>query len=168
MDEGSNHFEFGYVSNETLFSPDSTEILFKLAQRAERKDILEEKDVQLPMCVFREGHSALRAVVKYLKEQKNLSFVDIATLLLRDQRTVWSSYNSVQDARKFRQEKLWAETDFVPVSVLRNRELSVLEAISTHLKKSHSNADIAKLLGKSPKTVWTVINRAKNKRRRPK
>jgi hypothetical protein len=38
----------------------------------------------------------LESIVKYLKEEKKKTFVEIARLLNRDQRTIWSSYNNVK------------------------------------------------------------------------
>ena len=41
--------------------------------------------------------SVLEAIVKYLKEKKNLTYHEIAVLLNRDDRTIWTVY---QRARK--------------------------------------------------------------------
>jgi hypothetical protein len=38
----------------------------------------------------------LESAVKYLKEEKKKTFSEIAKLLNRDQRTIWSSYNNVK------------------------------------------------------------------------
>jgi hypothetical protein len=37
--------------------------------------------------------SVLEAITKYLKEEKNLTYHQIAVLLNRDDRTIWTCYN---------------------------------------------------------------------------
>lgn len=47
----------------------------------------------VPLEIFsNERFSPLEAVVAYLKEEKNLSFHEIALLLSRDDRTIWTTY----------------------------------------------------------------------------
>jgi len=54
----------------------------------------------------------------------------------------------------------------IPSSVFQNRNLSVLEAMVVYLKedKSLKYSEIAKLLNRDDRTIWTVYNRAKKKR----
>ena len=50
---------------------------------------------KLPISIFADGKlSILEAVVKFLKENKSLSYSEIAKLLNRDARTVWTAYHS--------------------------------------------------------------------------
>lgn len=51
-------------------------------------DILRDRDV-----------SALEAIVRYLKEEQKLTYSQIAQLLNRDDRTVWTTYKRA--AKKF-------------------------------------------------------------------
>ena len=55
----------------------------------------------------------------------------------------------------------------VPTSILRDRTLSVLEAIVEYLKEHEqlSFHQIAKLLNRDDRTIWTVYRRAKQKRK---
>ena len=55
--------------------------------------------------------------------------------------------------------------DKVPLAVLRDRDLTALEAVVYYLKKEKgfSNTDIARLLNRDDRTVWTVYNRAARK-----
>ncbi|MFC1728656.1 hypothetical protein ACFLZ7_04320 [Nanoarchaeota archaeon] len=54
----------------------------------------------------------------------------------------------------------------VPLSLFRDRSISVLEALSEHLKdkKGLSYHEIAVLLNRDDRTIWTCYNRAKKKR----
>lgn len=54
----------------------------------------------------------------------------------------------------------------IPSSIFRDRELSVLEAIAVYLKDSRNMryAEIARLLNRDDRTIWTAYNRAKGKR----
>ena len=50
---------------------------------------------RIPISIFSNDKlSTLETVVKYLKENVALKLVDIATLLNRDQRAIWTTYNN--------------------------------------------------------------------------
>jgi DNA-binding NarL/FixJ family response regulator len=53
----------------------------------------------------------------------------------------------------------------LPTSIFKNRELSVLEAITVYLKdeKGLTYAQIARLLNRNDRTVWTSYQRAMKK-----
>ena len=54
----------------------------------------------------------------------------------------------------------------IPLSVFLDRSVSVLEAVSEYLKdsKKFSYHEIAVLLNRDDRTIWTCYNRAKKKR----
>lgn len=54
----------------------------------------------------------------------------------------------------------------IPTSIFVDRELSVLEAIAEYLKdvKGMRYSEIAQLLNRDDRTIWTSYNRAKEKR----
>ena len=54
----------------------------------------------------------------------------------------------------------------IPLSIFLDRSVSVLEAVSEYLKdsKKFSYHEIAVLLNRNDRTIWTCYNRAKNKR----
>ena len=53
----------------------------------------------------------------------------------------------------------------IPSYIFRNRDLSVLEAITVYLhdKKGMKYAEIARLLNRNDRTIWTSYQRAKKK-----
>lgn len=58
----------------------------------------------------------------------------------------------------------------IPTSIFKNRKLSVLEAIVVHLKekKKMTYAQIARLLSRDDRTVWTAYQRSLKKRGKQK
>ncbi len=118
-----------------------------------------KEGLEIPLSVFRHGESGLKAVTKYLKEQKNLNYSDIAKALNRNPRTIWSSYDK---ATKTPLD--YAPSIMISTSIFADRKLSILESVAIHLKKEGlSLKEISLELGKSPKTIWTVLERAKKK-----
>ena len=64
-------------------------------------------------------------------------------------------------------KQLPEHTNFqVPVSIFHDRSLSVLEAISEYMKDSVDLTyhEIAKILNRDDRTIWTCYHRAKIKR----
>jgi hypothetical protein len=52
------------------------------------------KEVMIPSSIFLDRNiSVLEVLVRYLKEQKKLKYHEIAVLLNRDDRTIWTCYN---------------------------------------------------------------------------
>lgn len=68
---------------------------------------------------------------------------------------------------KKKEEEIVSSTLNVPTSVFRDRSLSVLEVVVEYLKEHHNLTyhQIAKLLNRDDRTIWTVYNRAKRKRK---
>jgi len=137
----------------------SNEILSLIEKKPVSKDIL------IPVSIFENNLlSALENICKYLKEELNLNNSKIASLLNRDIRTIWSTYNN---ACKKRKENLVVKESkfFIPVSIFKNRKLSVLEAIVSHLKETFRlrYKDIATLLNRNERNIWTIYNNYKKK-----
>jgi DNA-directed RNA polymerase specialized sigma24 family protein len=122
----------------------------------------EEKPIQIPLNIFSEEISSLQIIVKYLREIEKLSYAEIAKLLRRDDRTIWTTYNSVKKAKLRIRTQIQGE---VPVDVFANRNLSTLEALVVYLKEERAlkNREIAAMIQRNNKTIWTVYDRAKKK-----
>ncbi len=57
--------------------------------------------MQIPSLVLRDRRiSVLEAIVEYLKDEKKLSYHEIAVMLNRDDRTIWTCYNRARSKRK--------------------------------------------------------------------
>lgn len=127
-------------------------------------DLITQRPLQdIPLSIFNKKIGCLEAIVKHLKENKELSFKEISNLLQRDQRTIWSTYDK---ARKKLKTKLSMDSQyFIPISIISSRKYSVLESISLYMKDSLNLPfkKIAVLLKRDSRTIWTVYQRAKKK-----
>ena len=118
---------------------------------------------KLPVSIFCNVLSTLRAVVKFLHENQQRTFAEIAAILQRDQRTIWHTYQQTLQLNV--QLKVEKSGIAIPVSIFARRQLAPLEALVSHLHEQEklSLAEIARLLLLSPKTAWTVYRRYKKK-----
>ena len=137
----------------------------KVALLIEKKS----KHIEIPATLFNNKLSPLESLVLYLNIRHGLSKTEIAGMLNRDTTTIWTTVeNALKKMKKVEFKKFIENIDErvnVPVEIFSNRKLSVLESISMFLKEKHSMRyhDIAKILGKDDRTIWTVVNRAKKK-----
>lgn len=124
------------------------------------------KEILIPVSIFEvKNLSALEVICKYLKEELELSYSKIALLLNRNSRTIWTTYKN--SARK-KKEKLSVKESkfFIPISIFKNRKLSVLEALVSYLKDKFNlrYSEISILLNRDERNIWTVYNRYKKKK----
>ena len=129
----------------------------------EKKPI--SKEILIPVSIFdSEELSALEAICKYLREDLDLNYSKIASILNRDSRTIWTTYNIACRKRK---EKLSVKESkfFIPVSIFTDRRLSVLEALVGYLKDNFKlrYSQIAVLLNRDERNMWSVYSRYKKK-----
>ena len=121
-----------------------------------------EKEL-LPVSIFNAKLTVLESVVKYLKEEKNLSLHKISILLNRDERNVWHIYSSSK--KKFSEKFILQNVKFlIPISIFSGK-LSALESVVVYLKEKRflSYHEIAVLLSRDDRTIWTVYSRARKK-----
>ena len=127
-----------------------------------------KEEVKVPISVFNNDKlSGLETIVKYLRENLLLSFKQIASLTNRNDVALAVSY---RNARIKLQDKFIVEEISpysIPASILQDRKLSVLENIVSYLKDTFGLAyhKIALLLNRNDRTIWTVYQRAKKKKR---
>ena len=125
-----------------------------------------ERETTIPVSVFsNEELSALETICKYLKEELRLTYHEIAVLLKRDDRTVWATYNNAVKKRK-KALPVFETPYTIPVSLVAERRLSVLEAVVSHLKDNYGLRynQIGKLLNRDSRNIWTVY--AKSRKRK--
>jgi DNA-directed RNA polymerase specialized sigma24 family protein len=119
---------------------------------------------QFPIEILSQNLSPLEAVVSYLKTNKGLKYCKIAKLLNRDERTVWVTFENAKKKQKnlVVPQKSIAQ---IPLSIVRNRQLSILELASVFLKekKGLTLTKISSILKKDTSTIWTAISRANKK-----
>lgn len=138
----------------------ASEILSLIEEKPVSKDIL------IPVSVFAAKLSALEVICKFLKEELEFSYSKIASLLNRDERTIWATYNN---AIKKSREKLPLKEPkfFVPASLFANRKFSVLESLVGHLKEKFGlrYSEISILLSREQRNIWAIYSRYKKKKK---
>lgn len=112
---------------------------------------------KIPISIFNTSLSPLQAVTRYLRERHKKTH-QIAKLLRKRASSISEAYmDSV--SKDFNV----AKTDvYIPLSVFQeNPQLSILEVVVWYLRKQNFGfTQAALLMGKSPKTIWTVNQRA--------
>ena len=105
---------------------------------ANAKENVDINEIFIPISIFNnDSLSSFEAITKYLKEILNLKNCQIAALLNRDNRTIWDSYSK---SRKKMEHDFFIEDDDIkiPLIILRDRSLSVLETITCYLKEYYN------------------------------
>ena len=127
----------------------------------DKKESKEEDGI--PISVFNPTLGALESIVKYLVEEKQFSHKEISTLLNRDPRTIWSTYNKA--GSKLKQKLDTGSQLKVPFSVFTPRKHSILESLVIYLKTELDMFlhEISVILCRDDSTIWTAFNRAKKK-----
>ena len=121
------------------------------------------KEIEVPIEAFSKELGGLEAIVKYMKENLNMSYHLIAQYLSRDERTIWTAYKKATEKQK--EPKKIKETDIVlPISIFENKYLTILESIIIYLKeKGFKFSEIAELLERDQRNIWTTYAKAKKK-----
>jgi hypothetical protein len=132
-----------------------------------RNELLEvvnaREGITIPITIFTKELGGLEAVVKYMKENLNMNYREIAREIERDERTIWTAYKKACEKQK--EHVRIKETEInLPISIFENKKLTILEAIIIYLKeKGKKYSEIAKLLDRDPRNIWTIYSKAINK-----
>ncbi len=116
--------------------------------------------ISVPLSLFKGKVHPTAVLCKYLKQEKKLSHQEIGALLNRDQRSVWTACKRAKKYTISTHEKY-----HIPLSLFKNRSLSILEHIVLFLHHTYklSNKDIATLLNKSANSIAVLHKRAREK-----
>ena len=125
-----------------------------------------KEEINIPVSIFKNQNlGSLEAIVKYLRENLKLKFSLIASLTNRDERALAVTY---RNARLKMPSSLPIETSeySIPVSILADRKISVLEHVAYYLKTTYNlnYHQVAVILNRDDRTIWTVYQRAVKKR----
>ena len=151
------------LSDTSAFSAENELVSKKLYSD---KSISQEYSIPL---IALKGNSSLQAIVLYLKNVHKISFSEIARLLGRDPRTIWTTYENAKksigainyDALLDKKANPYSEYN-IPLNIFSSRNMSVLESIVFHMKVNYglSTHEISLILNKNYRTIWTVYKRA--------
>jgi len=131
----------------------------KKKKKKQKRNVIVES-LSIPTTVFTNKLGGLEGLVKYLKENLGLTYHEIAELINRNDRTIWTAYNK---SVKKQPTKLPIKKTlvFIPISIFKNRKLTILEAMIVYLKdKGMKYVEIAELLGRDQRNIWTIYNRS--------
>jgi len=135
-----------------------------IRKRKEKKKVKDKNitNINIPSTIFSNKLGALEAITKYMKENLGMSYHKIAEILNRDDRTIWTAYNKAKE--KQRELIIVKETNiFLPVSIF-NKKLTILEAMIIYLKEQGLRyTEIAKLLDRDQRNIWTIYSKAVKK-----
>jgi DNA-directed RNA polymerase specialized sigma24 family protein len=140
----------------------------KADDNSRKENELRQKHSTVPSAIFLDRELApLESISEYLKDEKGLTYHEIATLLGRDDRTIWTCYNRAKKKRAETQRPVaFAEKSVeIPLDIFKNRTLAPLESITSHLKEigALSFHEIAVLLNRDDRTIWTCYSRSRKK-----
>jgi DNA-directed RNA polymerase specialized sigma24 family protein len=136
----------------------------KSKKKKKDKLIVKRKGIILSSAILRNRNlTVLESLVLYLKE-KGMNYSEIAELLERDQRNIWTicsrALRNVKGKEVFSSEK---EIN-LPLSIF-SKELGALESTVKYLKENlkMSYREIAKELNRDERTIWTSYKKASKK-----
>ena len=144
----------------------SSEGIIELVNKFLKVPVKEE--VKVPISVFNNDYlSSLENIVKYLRENLLLSFKQIGSLTNRNQIALAVTYRNAKKKMESRFVVEEISPYSIPVSILQDRNISVLENIAVYLKDTFGLTyhNIAVLLNRDDRKIWTVYQRAKKKKK---
>ena len=121
------------------------------------------EDLLIPLNIFEQRPlTILESLVLYLRDKEQLKFLQISKLLNRARRNIKKAYANA-NLKKTEEAKVSAKA--VPVSIFSNTKLSPTESLVSHLKEKLSLTyhEIAVLLSRNDRTIWTVYSRSRKK-----
>ena len=123
----------------------------------------------IPISIFENDKlSIFEALAKYMRENLKMRFVKIASLIGRSDKTVWVTYSKAKKKMPAPFTKLSSEIT-VPISRFSNSNLTIFEGVVLFLKeKGLTNHEVAVMLHRDDRTIWSVYDRAKKKSKKQK
>lgn len=120
-----------------------------------------EDEIYLPATIFQNKLAPSQIIIKYFRENLSLNNKKTAFLLNKDPKATWNTYNSIREKKPIRVKET---SILIPLSIFKDKQLSALEALVKFLRGLGMNyAEIARMLNKDQRTIWTVHFRAKKK-----
>lgn len=124
-----------------------------LSEKKENKDFL-------PCSIFHNNLGIFESIVKFLYENKKLSFKEISLITKRSQNNISVSYKNSK--KKYFSDFNIDYSEKIPLNIF-SKKYTCFESICLYLKQSHNYHEIAVLLDRDDRTIWTTYQRAINK-----
>lgn len=158
---GRGQINANIVSKFFQSNSNSTQDMIAVLESVIKEYKTKESINRVPIIIFSNRKlGVLEAIVKYLKE-KNISYHEIAVILNRDDRTIWTTYNKACKKDKETFQIIQSEETIDP-KIFSNRKQSPLEALIIHLTdRGMTFKQISTTLNRSYKTIWLTYNKRK-------
>ncbi|MBW2976484.1 hypothetical protein KY347_03495 [Candidatus Woesearchaeota archaeon] len=119
----------------------------------------------IPVGIFdNDKLSIFEALVKYTRENLKFRFVKTASLLNRSDKTIWATYKKAQRKMSLPFDSVHSEIK-IPITSFSDRNFTIFESLVFHLKEMDlTNHEIAVMLHRDDRTIWSVYDRAKRKK----
>ena len=127
--------------------------------------LIEERSLTIPVCIFSQNSlGPLEALVVYLRDEHAMTYARIAQLLKRNPDPIGITYRNAR--KKLIGPLKIRDCTHIPISVFQSDTLSIMECLVRHLKEAQRMryCDIARLLNRDDRTIWTIYKRGKAKR----
>ena len=127
-----------------------------------------KKDIpgdSIPISVFKNKKlGPLETVVKYLREDYGYTYKKIGLLLNRKVGPIGVSYRKAFGKLSSRLDVSSTENS-IPISIFKDSKITIFEAVVVYLKdvRRLKFGEIAGLLNRNYRTIWTVYSRARKK-----
>jgi DNA-directed RNA polymerase specialized sigma24 family protein len=124
-----------------------------------------KEGINIPISIFNKDLGVLESLTKYMKEDLDLSYNEIAEYLHREKSTIWSACNKANEKHKgkLEQRDLLNEV-YLPLEIFENKEFTPLESIINYLKqKGMRYSEIGELLDRNQRNIWNIYSRIKKK-----
>lgn len=127
-------------------------------------EILKTENEGFPLSLLNiDKLSNLEAIVKYLRENEDLAYKDIAKKLNRQPNTLAVVYKNSKQKHPEKIKNI-DYTNYVPFSIFDDEKLSILESVVLHLiQEGKKQTQIARIIKRDARTIWTIANRIKQK-----
>lgn len=122
---------------------------------------LETLSSDIPVSIFTTSLSPLESLTRFLKENKGKKLVEISRIMSRSSAALSAAYKSAI-SKEFEVVK----TEYViPLEEFeKNSDLSILEIVVNNLEnRDLKHVEIARILGRDVRTIWTLNKRAEEK-----
>ncbi|MEK6818591.1 MAG: hypothetical protein AABY10_01520, partial [Nanoarchaeota archaeon] len=131
-----------------------------------KKLILDKQEIEIPLSIFSKELGGLEAISKYLKENIKMNYNQIASLLGRDSRTIWTAYNKAKEKQKDLM-KIKDKEIYISADIFKNKKLTILESIVIHLReKGLKYSEIGGFINRDQRNLQTIYSRAVKKLKR--
>jgi predicted DNA-binding protein (UPF0251 family) len=127
-----------------------------------QKSNFNREEILFSLYYFSKNHTVLESVILYLKDQRKLNYHQIGALINRDERNIRVLYlrAKIKPIKFYNSSKI-----LIPISIFADKKLSALESLTVYLhdKLNFRFSQIAQLIGRDQRTVWTSYSRARRK-----